>query len=332
MISKKFKNDYLLKICFGIIIFYLITTILTQTYAQIPNLIVTILLNQISLLITIWGLSKIHNKKEIFEFVESYFSVAVFVGICDFLYRLKHPSNSNVGILAFYNYKNNSIMFDDSNWVGFIYMIAFSFFVYLRDRFMLVLRKRLLILFLLVILSFSRAAILSSLIVLLYSKFKKQKSQIRVFILLILSSIVFIGLPLLINFLSIDGSFITKMALFRGLKYYFNNASLSQLFLGNGAASSSNNPVLLGYCGYGAHLYLVIKIIDLGFIGLALELLFFVNCFVLTHGYFAYLFLPFFICGLSMCPTNLSYMYVLAGVMIYLEQSNGSLNKSWRTI
>ena len=38
-----------------------------------------------------------------------------------------------------------------------------------------------------------------------------------------------------------------------------------------------------------------------------------------SHGKFLYMLLPFFVCGLSMCPTNLSYMYVFSGVLLYLE-------------
>lgn len=93
------------------------------------------------------------------------------------------------------------------------------------------------------------------------------------------------------------------------------------LLIGNGTLAASTNMALLGNIGYSAHLYFIIKTLDLGLIGLILDFGYLLIINYLSKNKFFYILLPFSICGLSMCPTNLSMMYVFGGLIIFIEES-----------
>lgn len=313
------SNNFTLLITLIIFFYYVIANCFWKQPNKLSYYFITILFNQFSLVITFYSL-RINNQLNIKKMLIGYFYVSLFIGIWDFINRYINATNTFKGVLFFYNYKLSSIMFTDSNWVGFIYMIAFSFFIYIRERYGWIKRKIIFLFFILVCLSFSRAAIISCVLIIFFNFIKKQQRSIRSFFLFLVCVCIFFS-PFIIQFLLNDDSFGTKMALLRGLDYYLHTASLTQLLFGNGMGVSSSDLALplLGGIGYGGHLYLILKIIDTGIVGLILELIFFLNIALITNGYFIYLFLPFFVCGLSMCPGNLSFMYVFGGLMMYLE-------------
>ena len=215
-------------------------------------------------------------------------------------------------------------MFTDSNWTGFIYMLIFAFFVYLRDCTALVGRKKIRAVFLIILLSFSRAAIISSLFVLFYSFFVRQSKNTKRAIMVGLILFALFSVTAFIAVLSKDDSFSTKLTLLHGLEYYLRHADIPALLIGNGTLAASLNTSLLGDIGYSAHLYIIIKILDLGLVGLMFDFLYLLVINSISRNAFMYVLLPFCLCGLSMCPTNLSMMYVFAGLMIFIEECRRS--------
>lgn len=327
---QKIRNNYLPFILVLIILFYFITSIYSSSIDGLSNFFTTLLFNQLLFMIILYALNMQRNTNIVFFSILILYYVSIGVGFFDFIYRLKNATSTNIGILMFYNFKNDSAMFDDSNWVGFIFMIEFAFFVAIKDKYgknKYISKLHLGLIFLMVVLSFSRAAILSCLIVLMYKKFQSFRKKTKIYLLFFFILLMIFLIPVVINVLLKDGSFGTKMALMNGLAYYFDNSVLLQIFLGNGAGASSDKPMLMGNCGYGAHLYLIIKVIDSGIVGIVLEFLFFANIVYLSNKRALFVLIPFYICGLSMCPTNLSYMYVLLAVLVFLEQQE-NLNKS----
>lgn len=289
--------------------------------------LILVLLNHGSTIIAFGLCNRLLSLDPIQKSIKCYFYVAVAIGVIDIVYRFIHRGYSYSGYLFFYNFKSNSILFTDSNWVGFIFMISFAFFLYLRDCFRIVGKAKIAVFFFLCLTSFSRAAIFSCGIVYLFSRFLhygKHKRKI-VFFMGILSCCVF--LPFLIVIFLNDPSFQTKITILKGLLYYIQQVPTDRLFLGFGAGFSTSDAVgfYTNYAGIYGHLYIVIKLMDSGIIGFFLELLFFLYVIIKTNFKFLYLFIPFFICGLSMCPTNLSYLYIFSGIMLYLENYHKAL-------
>ena len=275
--------------------------------------------------LTVFLLLLLSNSKNILfvqKSVDAYYYVAVVFGFADFIYRVIHRGYGASGWKFFYNYKFNSIMFLDSNWTGFIYMIAFAFFIYLRScNIFNISKRKCSILLLLVLLSFSRAALFCCFIVLFFDFYMRRQKSERLLILSIAGILFPVLFYCVFLFFLQDGSFRTKLELLNGILYYIQHIDIIHLLFGNGIGSASNNLPLLGNINLGGHLYIVVKLITFGLVGFLLDIFFFLACIRFTNKKIFYLLLPFFICGLSMCPTNLSFMYVFIGLMIYIEQN-----------
>lgn len=331
-IGKPKNSKILLFFTTIIFLYYIFNGFITKTQKAILGNIILLCVNQISTIITYQICSQISfSKKErvLKDSINFFYKIALFLGICDFLYRFVHSTRTYVGYQFFYNFKLNSLMFPDSNWTGFIYMLVFAFFVYLKDNTRFITKKQIVCIFVVILLSFSRAATASSILVILYSEFQKLSKSKRKFVFIISVMLFFIFVPIIISFLSKDDSFGTKLALLNGAKYYLHHVSLKNFLFGNGTLAASTDMSLLGNIGYSAHLYLIIKILDLGLIGLLIDFGYLLIIFLISRKKFFYLVLPFFVCGLSMCPTNLSMMYVFGGLMIYIEENKRRNNNGF---
>lgn len=308
-------------------VFFMLSSFFTNTTEYIWGTILLFFINQGSVYFSYFLCKKVKDKRCIFKAINFYFYVTIIIGFADFVFRIINRNTLYTGIQYFYNFKLNSLMFTDSNWSGFIFMISFAFFFYLRDKFNCISSKKLLLLFVVVFLTFSRTAIICSFIVIFLSNFFKLEQRLKSFISFLCIFLFFCGIPVIISVFSKDDSFGTKLALMKGLWYYISNFSFEKVFFGSGLRSNGNE-ALLGNCGYASHLYLVVKILDYGIFGLILDLLFFFEVLRLSKRKFLYVFIPFIFAGLSMCPTNLSFMYVFIGIMIFLEGEKNGFNFS----
>ena len=108
---------------------------------------------------------------------------------------------------------------------------------------------------------------------------------------------------------------------------YHETLQIEKLLIGFGFGFAAGDlaDMYLNYSGVHGHLYIVIKLMDFGILGLFLELIYFFTIMRLTNFKFLYLFIPFFICGLSMAPGNLSFLYCFSGVVIFLEQNRNKI-------
>lgn len=326
--NSKMQNDSvskaLLMLISVITVFLIFNICFTKTFGKLFSILFLLLINQMSTLI-VYEMCFLCSKKvdaEVYikNAVNLYFWIEIFIGIADIFYRFAKRTYSYAGLQYFYNFKT-SIMFEDSNWNGFIYMISFAFFLYLYDNYRIIGKWHLRILFFYCILSLSRAAVFSSILVIIYSRFIKlsdKKKKIYVLFLILFS--IFI-LPFMFFYVSHDDSFNTKIVIIKGLLYYISHTPIDKLLIGfgSGFATSEYSLPYLNYAWVQGHLYVVIKIMDIGLQGLFLDFLYFIALIKKSNGKFLYMLLPFFVCGLSMCPTNLSYMYVFSGVLLYLE-------------
>ena len=215
------------KVFLMIFIFIIINVYYTKTFDKAVGLFFMLLINQLSTLLVYIICNLIKNKQLYFIKITIcfYFMVEVIIGIIDLIYRVHIRTTNFSGLQYFYNFKG-SIMFTDSNWNGFIYMISFAFFVYLYDNFRIVRKKELAVLFLFCIFSLSRAAFLSSILVIIYSNFLKLSKRKKFFFIILISVFGIVIAPFFIWYVTHDDSFNTKLIIFKGLNYFLTHTDL----------------------------------------------------------------------------------------------------------
>lgn len=315
----KFNINYLILVL--LLFFYctylFIDCIILEDFDNVSSYFYSFFFNQFMFILSAFLISMLFSK-QVKTVVAKMTVFTVIVLIWDCINRFTHVLNKFSGVLAFYNYKFNSIMFVDSNWAGFIGMCLFATLIYLRDSDFFYKKGYILFVFLLVCLTISRAAIVCCILVLILSKFMRSKKKIQI-------AFVF-GIPTLIISIFLvftkltDGSFLTKLEIIDGMLYYFKNFPELLLF-GNGIGSCglNENSFMFNGCWFVIHAYFAQKIVDIGLMGFFLELLFFFLCIICTRGKYLYLLMPFLFCGFSMCPLLLPYYYIETALVFCIE-------------
>jgi len=189
------------------IVYIILNAILWDTALKYPLLIALSAFYYFFSNVVLGPLSSLQIRKIIRWFIYLTF----FLLIIECSYRIMHPSHFKwvTGDNFFYVFKFNSIMFTDSNEVGFLIMIFLGFLNYLKRecsiRFPFYLY---IITFILLLLTFSRAALLGF----LFSFFMINiYSQARLLYKLFVVGIGVIGGMYLLQYFLADGSFFTKL-------------------------------------------------------------------------------------------------------------------------
>lgn len=205
-------------------------------------------------------------------------SIKYFLNICivyfslETIYRIMFPESTRIhGVEEewFYPYKSNSFVFQDSNFV------ALHLFCLLYISIILKLNKYILIFLILIILSFSRSAMLGGVLACLYYLSINTRYVALIKPLFYLSTFsAFLYLILHIDMIT-DGSFLSKIYIIdEALTYMSNNFTLFQYLFGNGLAQTYDA------LGIGAHNIAVILVFETGIIGTLIYLLYFFNFFL----------------------------------------------------
>ena len=258
------------------------------------------------------------NLTQIIKIIKVLFVISSLVFIIDFIYRMNNARSDFSGLLAFYNFKFNSIMFLDSNWPGFMSMLLFSVLVYLKDNHFLKSNKILFFSFLLVIQTLSRAAMASCVAVLLFSRFIRLRKKIKYYIIVIGTPFMIVLVIFMLTKLT-DASFLSKLEILKGMLYYITHFDLHTLIWGN-YPDACHDSLRFMHVWIGGHLYMT-RYIDFGFITALFEFIIFALLCIYTHFKALYIILPFLIAGISFAPWNLPYMYCLLGLIYVLENS-----------
>lgn len=298
-------------------VYLIVDCIILKDFAKLSTYLYNFFFNQFMFILSVFLLSMLFSK-QVKVIIDKMTIITAIVLVWDCENRFTHALNKFSGALAFYNYKFNSIMFVDSNWAGFIGMCLFATLVYLRDSGFFYKKGYILLIFLLVCLSISRAAVICCIFVLILSKFMRSKKKIQI--------IFFLGIPALIILFPFiftkltDSSFLTKLEIINGMLYYFKNFPELLLFgNGIGACGLKENAFMFDGCYFVIHAYFAQKIVDIGLIGFFSELLFFFLCTICTKGKYLYLLVPFLFCGFSMCPGMLPYFYIETSLIFCIE-------------
>ena len=245
---------------------------------------------------TLWKIDSIYLYKNVIK--ASWLIVIIL--IIDAGYRFANPTVPTLEELSFYEqsnslfylYKFNSLMFADSNTSGllgmqiFFLVLGFSHFYKKENKILLS------FLFLAILLSISRAAILATILSFFLVYFTKNKYFYRL-IPLMLICVGLTAIGVYIYFFD-DPSNQERFSIFLNAKdYIFHSASLMELFFGIGLGNS------IEVINQAAHNILLTYFLELGGIGFLVFFTFFASVSFLEKEAFKYVILPAFIAGLS---------------------------------
>ena len=236
----------------------------------------------------------------------------------DLLFRLVNRTNDFSGILFFYNFKKNGMMFQDSNFTAFLGMINFGTKLYFKTKTKINFFSG--ITFFLTVLNLSRASwiglILSICIYIFLNVSTKTKMK-----LIITGAVFAVSVCLyVLNKKFNDYSFLTKFDIFNATFNTVKNSNIFNLFFGYGVESSKHVLDI----GFSAHNYFSRSLVETGIIGSSQYFFLFIVCIFLSKGYALIILLPYLVAGLSMCPSCCPYFFAMIACIIKFE-----LNK-WR--
>ena len=259
------------------------------------------------------------TRKQIITICKYILLVTCIILIIDCIYRFLHPTELRWvdSFTFFYKYKMSSIMFTDTNDVGILILLTMGLTLYLKSSKMLKISFYIqLLFFVLLILSFSRAAIVAYLISYFILNVYNRLNILGRFIanIIIMVAVVY----LFILFLS-DGSFLTKIEILQKCYTYILNANFCDLLFGIGYAQSET---ALGIYG---HNYIVLYLVEFGLIGLILFSVTVLSIYMQTNSFAKYLIYPYLIAGLSFAPYILPYFFLYSAVIKRLSTKDTSL-------
>lgn len=216
----------------------------------------------------------------------------------------------------FYLFKENSIIFLDSNATATIVLSIIAIITYLwRDvsKMFPVLSKVFLVLYTVLLLgTFSRAAIAGYLVLVLYLILVYKRSVIIKFIMSIL--LFLLSVYTVIALLS-DFSFLSKFQIFSETYFYLKSLDLITFLFGTGINSSSE------HLSYYAHNVISIYLIEFGFVGFILFIIMFVVIAKSTSKNHFYMTIPYFIAALSFTPIIIPYVFCTYSLLYHIKRA-----------
>lgn len=215
--------------------------------------------------------------------------------------------------LGFYAYKVNSIMYQDSNFVGIFIIVLFFFSYYLTTRWKEVYRTQLMLLATLCLLTFSRAAIISLIVCFFSGKvFLKRSNNYLVTSLVIAVFCIFFG-----YFLGSDDSLLSKFEIINKFStFVYNQATLTDLLVGVGFGNTVKS------IGIGSHNFIVTYFMESGILGTFLLFLTWTLILLKSKYYVGIIMIPFLLAGFSLAGHAIPYVYAIYAIIYCLEKCN----------
>ncbi|MDH1314312.1 O-antigen ligase family protein [Shewanella xiamenensis] len=219
-----------------------------------------------------------------------------------------------------YGFKK-SLFYFDSNFVGLVVLSFLMLVIYYRNINFPISKVIVLFLFLLLFFTMSRAAIIASVISLLVF-FKHEGFKSRALFVLFIYILVFTSLSYFYfsnsNLLSnVDGSFNSKFYIVKQAFLLYSELSMQSLLFGVGLGNFDK------YTDIFAHSIFVTMIIEMGVVGTFLFITFIIYSIHKSNGLSLYIWLPTFICGLSLFGVYSPFLFVINAVFILEGQSSG---------
>lgn len=254
-----------------------------------------------------------------------YFSIPLL--IYEAYYRITNPvffvdfAEKGQENLAFYYFKINSIMYQDSNFVGLFIVSLFFFLFYLKKN---TNKKYFILITLLIILIFttiSRASILALVLFVILYPFRQKIYKYRIFIFIFSIISTFTLFPFLLEYRTIDDSFSTKFGIFDKTIEYISNANFINLLFGVGFGNA------VEVLDIGAHNFFVTYLVESGLIGLLLVIIFWTYLLHKTKYKIGIVMFPFLLNGMSVASGAIPYLYAMFAIILVLESRRNQIAK-----
>lgn len=241
--------------------------------------------------------------------------------VVECMWRLTHPNLDYAEFAAsgdprwIYQYKFGGLMYVDSNATGIHIMILLFFIYYLESDWGEEWKKTKIVLLILLILTFSRAAWAGVALGWVYVRFLRGKSLqfylMNFVVLTLLAALVYRFY--LAKKIESDLSFQSKIEIVYIVSNYFSKAQFHELLFGIGFSNS------LPRMGIYAHNFFMVFLIESGIIGLTLMIIMLIWFGVITRGRAYVIVVPFIITTLSSTITFIPYFYVVMGLLFLME-------------
>lgn len=235
----------------------------------------------------------------------------IIYSIIDGVWRLLHPNPDQIfpGNPFFYRFKDNSLMFEDSNFVGAALAVTYGAIKYLKYEFSVKTKKLTLLLYVATILTFSRASLISIFALEFFVIFWRCNKFNKIIIAIVCASVIMFS----INYLLQDGSFRTKFYIIGLFMDDYLQLSLEEKLLGVGLGNSFE------YLGIGAHSVLVVYGFELGWIGTILQLFILILMTVMSRGTIWFVFIAYYINGFSLTAIAIPLLFFYAALIACLS-------------
>ena len=273
------------------------------------------------------------TKKEIMNLCAYMILVHVILISFDAIIRLANPNVYATNIYSghtresglAYMFKYNSIMYPDSNFVGVQVCLTYFFTVYLIKENLLVSWAKNLkhVLFVLVILSTSRSAIITMfLYTLIFNKISFPFQLTRKQILWLIGIVVFLIIVsvFILSLIKNDESFNSKFMILYLANDFLKSIPISSIFFGIGMGNT------FSFIGIGAHNLLVTLTLETGLIGLILFMSSMYYSIKKTSGKALYILFPLFTMGFSFVSLALPFLFTFLAIIYVVE--NNKLNET----
>lgn len=246
----------------------------------------------------------------------SFINVSLILLIIEGVYRITHPILTEAdrlsGVHGYYQYKYNSIMFTDSNFVGIFLLSLFFLCSYLTKYHNCKLKIQKVILAILVLGTVSKAAIASFL--LFFIIFELNLKVWKKIVFLGVSAAVF--LPAYLIQIVTDGSLGGKFAIFTNTLEYLKNVSVWRLLFGVGFGKTRE--VFTGTLA--GHNLLITYIVEAGVIGVLLLLILWWITLKESKWKAAIVMAPVFLDGMSLIGHAIPFVYCAYAIIIVLNR------------
>lgn len=237
------------------------------------------------------------------------YNIAVVFLIIELITRVLNYNGSKDGFYAL----KYSVLYFDSNFTGLVIMGLCSFLLYLKGVKQYDLKVQRRILYLLLLATFSRAAIAAMFITRLgLANPKRIKS--RSYLMLASAAAIF-GIMAIEyiyqaeSFASIDGSFNSKFYIInQAVAFYETRPFIVHLF-GIGLGNTAQ------FLGIFAHNMYVTLVLEMGWVGTSLFVLYILYTLKLSNSYAMYIWLPVFISGISLFSAYSPFIFITVSLI-----------------
>lgn len=315
-----FNSQLLPAIC---IIYFLIS----QTFIGAPFTRYMGVIFAIAYYIVVTGFGFQISSEKLTSLATKFINYSTLILVIECIWRLMHPNLEYANFAVegdvrwIYQYKFGGLMYVDSNAVA-IHIVIILFFIFYReiehDEHW---NKTKIILIILLILTFSRAAWAGTLLGWIYVRFlRNQKIEFYLINLVFFSVLlVFFYKLYLEEKIASDLSFQSKLEIVGIVSQYFSNASIQEVFFGIGFSNS------LERLGIYAHNFFMVFFIESGLIGLILLISMFIQISIATGKKALYIFVPFLITTLSSTITFMPFLYVSLALIFLMEKRKSKI-------